>query len=180
MKNKFCFWTCLWATVAFGFTVEQDQAYNGPSLESYRLETICSDQGVIKFRLLTDKAMHYENGDRIYPEGLYIEFYQPDEGVTATGRANSVYFFAEKNVYEFRGDVELKSLREKRQLNTEELHWNPDTAMLHTDKFIRIETKDQMLTGNGLTAKQDLSYYHIAKPQGVLRVDSIEQRQQGK
>ena len=159
----------------FGFTPEQVPPYEGPTLESTQLETIYSAQGIVKFRLLTDQALHYENGDRSYPEGMYIEFFQADKRISAQGRAHSVYFFAEKNSYKFRGDVELKSLQEKRQLNTEELHWSPETGTFDTDKFIRIETEDgEVLTGEGLTAKQDLSYYHITKPQGILKVKSIK------
>jgi len=174
MKDRHFFWVYFLLGTAFGFTPEQDRVYGIPTLESSHIELLCSEQGVVKYRLFTEKALHYENGDRTYPEGVHIEFYESNKKVSATGRANSVYFSAEKNVYAFRGDVELKSLRDKRQLNTEELHWSPDTETFYTDKFIRIETEEELLTGEGLTAKQDLSYYSISKLQGLLNVKSIK------
>ncbi|HAN49549.1 MAG TPA: LPS export ABC transporter periplasmic protein LptC [Amoebophilaceae bacterium] len=174
MKNKHCFWAYFFFGIAFGFTPEKDRACGIPTLESSHIELLCSEHGVVKYRLFTDKALHYENGDRTYPEGIHIEFYESNKEVSATGRANSGYFFAEKNVYAFRGDVELKSLRDTRQLNTEELHWSPETETFYTDKFIRIETEEELLTGAGLIAKQDLSYYNISKPQGLLNVKSIK------
>jgi LPS export ABC transporter protein LptC len=174
MKDRNCFWFYLFIGTVFGFTPEQDRAYGTPVLESLHIELLCSEQGVVRYRLFTEQALHYENGDRAYPEGVHIEFYESNGKVSATGRANSVYFFAEKNIYAFRGDVELKSLRDKRQLNTEELHWSPEMETFYTDKFIRIETEDELLTGEGLTAKQDLSYYSISKLQGLLHVKSVQ------
>ena len=172
MSNKHFFLVyCLLGTT-LGFTPEQDQVHDIPILESSHIELLCSEQGVVKYRLFTAKALRYENGDCTYPEGIHIEFYESNNKVvTVTGSANSVHFFAEKNIYEFRGDVELKNLRDMKQLNTEELHWSPEHEILYTDKFIRIETEEELLTGEGLTAKQDLSYYTIFKPQGRLNVE---------
>ena len=56
-------------------------------------------------------------------------------------------------------------------LNTEELHWNTSKGDVFTDKFVRIETEDQILTGVGLTAKQDFSRYVIKNPQGIFNLD---------
>ena len=174
MKNKCCFWGYFFLGTVLGFTAEQDQAHDLLTLESSHIELLCSERGIVKYRLLTDKALHYESGDRTYPEGIYIEFYESNKEVSLTGRANSVYFSAENSIYKFRGDVELKSLRDKRQLNTEELYWNTETETLYTDKFIRIEGEGELLTGEGLTAKQDFSYYAVGKPQGLFNVKSIK------
>lgn len=148
--------------------------YEGPVLEFTALETICSEQGTVKFKLRTPKALHYENEDRVYPEGGVVEFYEKDLTISATARANAVYYTAQTDSYEFRGDVEIKSLRDNTLLNTEALHWQPSKEEVYTDKFIRIETADKLLTGEGLNAKQDLSHYSIAYPQGVFNVKSIQ------
>jgi LPS export ABC transporter protein LptC len=174
MKNKYHFWGVALLGIISGFTSEQDQGHGVPILESSHLELLCSEQGEVKYRLFADKALHYENGDRVYPEETRVEFYASGQEVSLTGRANSVYFSAEQNIYQFRGDVELKNLRDHRQLNTEELHWNTETQTLYTDKLIRIETADELLTGEGLVARQDLSYYAIGKPQGLFDVKAVE------
>lgn len=171
MSNKHFFLVYILIGTTLGFTPEQDRAHGAPVLESDHIELIFSEQGVVKYKLSTEKVLRYENGDCTYPEGGYIEFYGPDtQEVSVTGRANSVYFSSERNIYSFRGDVELKNLRDTRQLNTEELHWSPDYKVFYTDKFVRIETQEELLMGQGLTAKDDLSYYTISQPQGLLNV----------
>jgi LPS export ABC transporter protein LptC len=174
MENRYRLWRWVFFGAILGFTPEQDSVHGFPTLESSRFELLCSEQGTVKYKLFADKALHYKNGDRIYPSETCIEFYASNQEVSLTGRANSVYFSAEKNVYEFRGDVELRSLRDKRQLNTEELYWNTETKTLYTDKFIRIEAEDGLLTGEGLVARQDLSHYAIGKPQGLVNARSIK------
>ncbi|XWN34782.1 MAG: LPS export ABC transporter periplasmic protein LptC [Roseivirga sp.] len=178
MNTKYYFFTPLLLSLVFGFANEEGPLYEGPALESTQLETICSENGVVKYIFTTKKALHYENGDKAYPEGVHLSFYQADQEkstelkISVTGRANSAYYWSEKKVYEFRGDVEIKSLREKKQLNTDMLYFDPETDTFYTDKFIRIETEHDMLTGEGLTAKRDLSHYSVPKPQGNFNVDS--------
>jgi LPS export ABC transporter protein LptC len=174
MKNAHRLCGYFFFGIILGFTPEQDRVRGLPTLEASHFELLCSEQGVVKYRLFADKALHYENGDRVYPEETRIEFYASNQEVSLTGRANSVHFSAEKNIYKFRGDVELRSLRDRRQLNTEELHWNTETKTLYTDKFIRIEAADELLTGEGLVARQDLSYYAIGKPQGLVNAKPIK------
>ncbi len=157
-----------------GFTSEQANPYNGPIYVSAQVEVIGSTQGIVRFILSTEEALYYENGDIVCPQNVYIDFFEPDKKIAVKGRANSVYFFAKKNVYEFRGDVELRSLDKKKQLNTEELHWDPDREIVFTDKFCRVEAEDQVLMGEGLNAKQDLSYYYVSNPQGAIRFEPIK------
>lgn len=170
LKGGRCFCLYFLLGISLGFTPEKGLADDVPILESYHAEFLFSEQGIVKYRLVTEKALHYEGGDRTYPEGIYIEFYESDQKVSMTGRANCVYFWAEGNVYKLMGNVELKSLCDKRKLNTEELHWNIETKTLYTDKLIKLEAVDELLTGEGLVARQDLSYYAIGKPQGLVNV----------
>ena len=157
---------------------EVTPSYEGPTLAFEMLETLYSEQGMVKFKMRTPKAQHYENGDRMYPDGAEIAFYDEDKSISATARANQVYYVADGDVYEFRGDVEVVSLRNKAQLNTEALYWQPGEEKVYTEKFIRVETENKLLTGEGLTAKQDLSQYSIEHPQGIFNVKSIKQNAQ--
>ena len=54
------------------------------------------------------------------------------------------------------------------RLDTEELFWNPKKEDIFTDKFVRIEKDGKLHMGEGLEAKQDLSFYRILKPTGTL------------
>ncbi|MGI8599360.1 MAG: LPS export ABC transporter periplasmic protein LptC [Chitinophagaceae bacterium] len=74
----------------------------------------------------------------------------------------------ENDLYAGKGDVVLKSFEKEQQLNTEELYWKQSEQNVFTDKFVRIESEGEILTGEGLTAKQDFSSYRILKPTGTF------------
>ncbi len=52
-------------------------------------------------------------------------------------------------------------MKQHEQLNTEELFWFPKDRNIKTDKFVTIRQQDNVIYGEGLEAKQDLSSYTI-------------------
>ncbi len=137
---------------------------------------IYSDKGKVEWRLLAKKAQYYQNGDKAYPEGICLEFYDAEQNITITASAQSAYYFSEEDLYQFTGDVEVRNSNNHQQLNTEEIQWNPQTETFRTNKFVRIENKCELLTGEGLVAKKDLSHYEILAPQGVMYVKSLKEK----
>jgi LPS export ABC transporter protein LptC len=66
--------------------------------------------------------------------------------------------------------VEVKNVAKNEQLNTEELFWKPDDQRIFTEQFVTIRQQGDVIYGQGLTAKQDLSDYVITHPYGELDV----------
>lgn len=145
-----------------------------PLIESTNVEALYSDEGIVVAKLTTEKQLQYKNGDKVFPSGIYVECYDKEKNLTATLRANTVYQYADTDVWELKGDVEVIGYQDGRetQLNTEELYWNLKNKEIYTFKFVRVETEYELLTGYGLNAKQDLSYYVISAPQGFVNIDS--------
>jgi len=144
-----------------------------PLIESTELEVLYSSEGKVVVKMNTEKRLQYENGDIVYPVGIYVECYDEHKKIVATLRANTVYQYADQEQWELKGDVEVKGYQdgEETQLNTEEAYWNLKDKQIYTDKFVRIETKNELLTGYGLQATQDLSSYSLSMPQGFVNVD---------
>jgi LPS export ABC transporter protein LptC len=109
-----------------------------------------------------------ENGDMIYPKGVYIEFFNEKQVRNTTLRANSGVYYKEQNLYTVTGNVVIVDSVKIQKMNTEELHWTPKTQKIFTDKFVVIQTKSDTLKGQGLEANQDFSRWKILKPTGTL------------
>jgi LPS export ABC transporter protein LptC len=152
------------------------QEASPPLVESTELEVLYSREGKLVAKMTTPKRLQYENGDVVYPAGVYVECYDEHKKIVATLRANTAYQYADREQWELKGDVEVKGYQEgeETQLNTEEAYWNLKDKQIYTDKFVRIETKKELLTGYGLQAKQDLSFYSLSMPQGFVHVDEKE------
>ncbi|MEX2336293.1 MAG: LPS export ABC transporter periplasmic protein LptC [Fulvivirga sp.] len=147
------------------------EPYTGPLQEAEDLELYYSESATVKVKLVTDKLLEFENGNREFPEGLYMEFYDENGKMTTTLKANEAIYFKEEDKWRGRGDVEIKSIENNQELKTEELFWEPDKEEMYTDKFVTITLPDQVLYGTGLTAKQDFSSYEITKPEGVFYLE---------
>lgn len=149
------------------------QEYAGPFLEVDSIETLYSDSAIVKVKLVAAKQYEFLNGDKEFPEGIYIEFYEVDGTISATLKANKAFYNKENDLYTGVGDVIVRNIKKEEQLNTEELFWKQNEQRVYTDKFVRIESEGDILTGEGLTAKQDFSSYKILKPTGTYSMPEI-------
>lgn len=150
--------------------VNDMKPYTGPLVEVNDMKTFYSDSAIVRVMVEAKKQLEYENGNSEFPEGIYIEFYKVDGRISSTLKANKGYYNKEKNLYTARENVVVNSFEKNQKLNTEELHWKPDEDKIFTDKFVRIETEDEILMGEGLTSNQDFTDYHILNPTGELEI----------
>lgn len=148
----------------------QPLEYVGPLKEAEKVEMYYTEKDRIKTKMIAQKFFEYENGDREFPEGIYLEFFNEDGVITSTLRANSAFYFKEENKWRGQGDVEIVNIEKKEQLNTEELFWKQDTKRIFTEKFVTIKLETEVIYGTGLEAAQDLSDYTIKNPQGEFDV----------
>ena len=129
-----------------------------------------SELDVVKVKMVAQKVFEFENGDREFPEGIYLEFFDVTGKITSTLRANSAYYFRDEDKWRGIGKVEIVNIEKREQLNTEELFWKQDTKRIFTDKFVTIKLQNEVIYGTGLEAAQDLSDYTIKNPEGEFEV----------
>ncbi|RED98859.1 LPS export ABC transporter periplasmic protein LptC [Marinoscillum furvescens] len=145
--------------------------YEGPLVSMDSIYTKMSDSAKVTVILKAAQQYNYEGGDREWPKGLYLEYLDDDGEVVSTFRADYVYYTFKDNLYRSEGNVVVKSLDNEDELNTEELFWNPSDEEFYTDRFVTIQSDDEVHTGEGLRADQDFSSYKILKPQGTLLIE---------
>jgi LPS export ABC transporter protein LptC len=145
--------------------------YDGPLQILENVELYYTEDNVVKVKMIAEVVYEFENGDREFPEGIYLEFYDETGKLESTLRANEAFFFKKENQWRGRGKVEVKNLAKNEQLNTEELFWKPAEEKIFTDKFVTIRQESDVIYGQGLEAKQDMSDYIIKKPEGVFAVE---------
>lgn len=148
----------------------QPVEYHGPLKEAEKVEMFYAEKDIIKVKMIAQKVFEFENGDREFPEGIYLEFFDEFGKITSTLRANSAYYFSEEDKWRGRGKVEIINILKKEQLNTEELFWKQDTKRIFTEKFVTIKLQNEVIYGTGLEAAQDLSDYTIKNPEGEFDV----------
>jgi LPS export ABC transporter protein LptC len=147
------------------------QIYDGPISEAENVEMLYSKDEKVTVKIKAKRASEFQSGDRHFPEGLFIEFYEEDGSVKSTLSANTAYYYKSENKWKGLGKVEVRNLDKQEQLNTEELFWFPATKKINTDKFVTIRNGAEVIYGTGLDALQDMSEYKILKPEGEFTID---------
>ncbi len=149
--------------------------YNGPLVELDHVQTLFSDSAIVKVELRAPKELEFDNGDKEFPQGIHLDYFDVDGSITATLSADYCYYYHETDTWRALRNVNIKNPKTGEQLNTEELFWEPKKEIVHTQKFVRVETEDQILMGEGLEAKQDFSWWKILKARGTIDLNEKTQ-----
>lgn len=151
--------------------LKEPLVYDGPQRIAEDVELYYTEGNQVKVKMIAPIVHEYETGDRDFPEGLYLEFFDESGKLESTLRANEAYYFKKEHQWRGRGKVEVKNIAKNEQLNTEELFWKPAEEKIFTDKFVTIRQQADVIYGQGLEAKQDMSDYIIKKPEGEFAVE---------
>lgn len=147
---------------------DKEIKYVGPLIENKDVTTLYSDSAKLLIKLQAPLQQEFENGDGVFPKGLYVEFYETPGQKTTTLRANYAKHDRNKDLYLAKGNVVVNNLQKQEMLETEELYWDKNKQEIYTDKFVKITTPEEVITGQGLRANQDFSRYSIAKVTGTF------------
>ena len=148
------------------------EEYQGPVLEVENLNTFLSDSAQIRLKLISDLYQVLNNGDEIYPDGLFMKIYSKSKDILiANFEANHVIKYNDDNYYIATGNVVLINMESGDELRTEELFWYPNDEKFVTKKFVTIKTDNEIHTGEGMESNQDFSNYKILRPTGIIEID---------
>lgn len=151
--------------------LKEPLVYDGPLRIVENVESFYTENTQVKVKIFAAEIHEFESGDREFPKGIYLESFNEAGQLESTIRANEAYYFKKENQWRGRGKVEVKNIKKNEQLNTEELFWKPADEKIFTDKFVTIRLESDVIYGQGLEAKQDMSDYVIKKPEGEFAVD---------
>lgn len=149
----------------------QPKEYEGPLQEAEDVELFYTENQIIKVKMMAPVLYEFKTGDREFPKGIYLEFFDEFGKLSSTLRADHAYYFKTDDKWRARGKVEVINQEKNEQLNTEELFWLPAKEQINTESFVTIRMQTEVIYGEGLEAKQDMSTYTIKKPQGEFQLE---------
>ncbi len=153
--------------------VERDSL---PAMETLDVETFISDSGVIRYRIVADEWLVFDRkrpSHWAFEKGVYLEQFDSIHQVEASIKADTAYFFDRQKLWKLIGNVDIQN-RKGERFNTELLYWNQATEKVYSDKYIRIEQPDRVITGYGFDSNQQMTIYQIHNMEGVFYVDEDE------
>lgn len=165
--------SCIHNTTKELQTVEAHQEM--ASFGAKDLHTIVTDSGFYKYEFETPQLAQYDNVEVPYidfPTGLKFKMFgEQGKKVKTRIRCNNAKYYKDDALWELNNDVEAVT-EKKDVLNTEQLFWDTKTHRIYSEKFVKITTKNQVITGYGFESDEKLSKYEIKHPGGEIEVDN--------
>lgn len=144
-----------------------------PVMTTLGVTTLISDSGVTRYRVNTEEWMMYDRKKPSYwafEKGVYMEQFDSIFNVEAGIKADTAYYYDKERLWKLIGNVDIQN-RKGERFNTELLYWNEATQKVYSDKFIRIQQPDRIITGHGFDSNQQMTIYTIRNIEGIFYVD---------
>ncbi len=144
-----------------------------PVMDTRGVTTLVSDSGLIRYRILTEEWLVYDRKEPPYwafEKGVYVEKFDTLFQVEANIKADTAYFYNKEELWKLMGNVHIQNLKGE-QFDTELLYWDQKKGRVYSDRFIRIEQPDRIITGRGFESNQEMTIYTIHKPEGIFYVE---------
>jgi LPS export ABC transporter protein LptC len=143
-----------------------------PVLDTRGITMLISDSGVTRYRIKTDLWLIYDRKSPSYwafEKGLYLEKFDSVFHVEASIKSDTAYYYDKQRLWKLMGHVVIKNIKGEK-FKTQLLYWDENSRKVYSDKSIRIEQLDRIITGKGFESDQQMTVYTIHKPEGVFFV----------
>lgn len=174
----------VWATVMFLFlpacgskekpmAAAVDKKDSLPDMKTTGVTTLISDSGTIRYKIITEEWLIYNQRNPpfwAFEKGIYLEKFDSVFHVDASIKADTAYYYEPKKLWELRGNVHIQN-QQGDKFDTELLFWDQTKEKIYSDKYIRIEQIDKILTGYGFESNQQLTAYQIFNNTGIFTVE---------
>ncbi len=151
-------------------TYDPEKSY---TMKATQVNTLISDSGITRYRIEAAEWVVFGKAKEPYwyfPEGIYVEKFDTLFHSEASIKADTAYYFDKKGLWHLIGNVEVESLQGE-QFDTSELFWDQKKEKVYSDKYIRIQQKEQIITGVGFESNQNMTRYKIFNSQGEFPVE---------
>lgn len=144
------------------------------SMSSRNVATLLSDSGHIKYKMVTPLLKVFNEGDNPhweFPEGVFLEQYDPLYKVIATIAADSATYYTDKKLWRLIGNVEITRFPKDLFLSPR-LFYDERAERAYSDTFMHIENATHVIEGQGFESNSNFTHYRILKPEGIFPINN--------
>ena len=145
---------------------------NTYTMRTTEVSSLISDSGITRYRVKAKEWLVYEKAadpHSYFPEGIYVEKFDTLFQTEASIKADTAYYYNKRGLWQLIGNVEVENLQGER-FETSLLFFDEKAGKVYSDKYIRIEQEDKIITGIGFESNQDMTKYKIFNSQGIFPV----------
>ncbi len=144
---------------------------------SYGVNTLVSDSGVIKYRIVTERwdVNQIRKPSRwTFIKGLFMEQFDENFNVQAYIQADTAWYYDQLKLWELRGRVRIRNLNGM-YFSGEELFWDGLAHELYSHKFSKVTSPERTLQGTYFRSDEKMTNYTVSNSVGsFVRTDDSD------
>ena len=148
-----------------------------PSQVGDSVTMLYTDSAQLKIILKANRMLVFDKNVSepftILPKGVFVTFFDDDEKISTTLKANYGVRYDVSKRMEVRYAVEVVN-KKGEKLETEKLVWDEKSKRIYTDAFVKITTATEVIRGKGMESNQDFSKYELKQVTGTLQLQNNE------
>ena len=143
---------------------------------SYGVNTLISDSGVIKYRIVTERweVNQSRNPSRwIFDKGLFLEQFDEKFHIQSYIQCDTAYYFDKNKLWELRGRVRILT-KDGLRFSSEELFWDELKHELYSYKYSHLITPERQLQGTYFRSDERMTQYYVSNSRGSFEMSDID------
>jgi LPS export ABC transporter protein LptC len=147
-----------------------------PMMTSYGVNTLISDSGVIKYRIVTER---WEVNTTRQPsrwefmKGIFFEQFDEQFHVQGYIQADTAWYYDQQRLWKLRGRVTLRNI-DGLVYTSEELYWNGITHEFYSTVFSRLVTPERTMEGTYFRSNEQMTRYTVTNSQGSFLASDFD------
>lgn len=156
-------------------------------MTSYGVNTLISDSGVIKYRIVTERwdVNTVKNPSRwSFEKGVFFEQFDEKFHVQAYIQADTAWYYDQNKLWHLRGRVRIRNINGL-VYQSEELFWDGMKHELYSNVFSKVTTPERSMEGTCFLSDEQMRHYTVSNSKGSferedMTGESKEEEQQPK
>ncbi|KAA6333953.1 Lipopolysaccharide export system protein LptC [termite gut metagenome] len=143
-----------------------------PAMQTLGVTSLISDSGITRYRIETEEWLVYDKKKPSYwafEKGVYLEKFDSLFNIDAIVKADTAYYYDKQKLWKLVSNVHIQNLKGEKY-DTDLLYWDQATQRIYSDKFIRIEQTDRIITGYGFESDQQMIKPVINNVEGIFYI----------
>ena len=143
---------------------------------SYGVNTLISDSGVIKYRIVTER---WEVNTVRQPsrwefmKGVFFEQFDEQFHVQGYIQADTAWYYDQQRLWKLRGRVSLRNVNGLRY-NSEELYWDGFSHEFYSTVFSRVITPERTMEGTYFRSDENMEHYMVSNSHGSFIASDLD------
>ena len=152
------------------------------TMVSYGVNTLISDSGVIKYRIVSER---WEINTVKQPsrwefmKGVFFEQFDEKFQVQGYIQADTAWYYDQQRLWRLRGRVNMRNI-DGMIFNSEELYWDGIRHEFYSNVFSRLVTPERTIEGTYFRSDESMTRYTVTNSKGSFIREDMEESENKK